>query len=103
MIGLGEDGSVELVRADISWAAGTAQCIAINYGTNTSLFVGAEKVADGGPTLAVPANVSRLLIGSALDGTGAAESAIDEVSAFARPLTGLEMAFYYGVDSDTAP
>jgi alpha-tubulin suppressor-like RCC1 family protein len=102
LIGLGEGGPVVLLNADIAWTSGTAYCVAINYGTNTALFVGSQKVAEAGPTLAVPANVARLVVGSAYDGTGAAGSAVDEVSVFGRPLTETEMAFYYGVYSDTA-
>ncbi len=82
-----------LVAAKIDWAAGSWHQVILNYGTNgTELLLDGEVVARGAATLSVPAEVTRLVIGSTLAGELSADGEFDEVYCFARPL---RLAFHY--------
>lgn len=89
----GSDRSELLLAADLAWAAGSWHQVVLNYGTNgTELVLDGEVVAGGGPTLSVPARVTRLVVGSSLSGEGSAGGELEEVYCFGRPL---RLAFHY--------
>ncbi|HEX5218801.1 MAG TPA: hypothetical protein VFZ59_04485 [Verrucomicrobiae bacterium] len=90
---LGPGGSGVLLAADIDWSADSWHQIVLNYGTNgTELVLDGELVTKGDATLAVPASVTRLVMGSTLTGEFSAGGELEEVYCFGRPL---RLAFHY--------
>ena len=89
----GPGGNGVLLEAEIDWAADSWHQLVLNYGTNgTELVLDGEIVAKGDATLAVPASVVRLVIGSSFSGELSAGGEVDEVVCFGRPL---KAAFHY--------
>src|SRR5713101_6647040 len=76
--------------------------VSLNYGPKgTALWIDGDFVAEGAGVLApAPANAG-LVAGSTVAGTDTAGGEFDEICAFARPLTGAELAFYYHALSRT--
>ncbi|HEX5217994.1 MAG TPA: hypothetical protein VFZ59_00365 [Verrucomicrobiae bacterium] len=90
---VGPGGSGVLLATGIDWLAGSWHQVVLNYGTNgTELVLDGEVVTKGEATLAVPASVMRLVIGSTLSGELAAGGEFEEVFCFVRPL---KLAFHY--------
>jgi len=90
---VGPGGSGVLLAAKIDWAAGSWHQMVLNYGTKgTELVLDGEVVTEGEATLAVPAKVTRLVVGSSLSGEMSAGGELEEVYCFARPL---RQAFHY--------
>lgn len=100
LTGAGDDGPAVLLQAEINWPAGRWHLVTLNYGPKgTALFIDGELAAEGGGTLAVPASVGVLSIGSTLTGDAPVQGEFDEVCAFARPLPAALGQFYYGAFS----
>ena len=90
---VGPEGKEVLLESKIEWAAGSWHQVILNYGTNgTELVLDGQVVATGAGTLAVPASVTRLVVGSSLSGDLSARGELEEVFCFARPL---RVAFHY--------
>lgn len=103
LLGQTEAGPVELLKADMVWAAGTAHCVALNFGPEgTALFVDGQLVAQGEGTLGVPPKVAALVFGSDWSGNGSAEADFEDVCVFGRPLTEAAIAFYYAAHAQQA-
>ncbi len=97
---VGSDGKEVLLEAKITWAAGVWHQVVLNYGPDgTELVLDGEVVTKGAGTLAVPAKVARLVIGSSLSGEWSAGGEFDEVFCFARPL---KLAFHHLAFRDIA-
>jgi len=96
LMGAGDAGPVELLRADIAWWA-TPHCVGLNFGPDgTDLFVDGQWVAQGEGTPPLPPSVAGLVIGSAWDGGASAEADLEEIYVFGGPLSEPAMAFHYG-------
>lgn len=79
LIAESDTGPVELLSAAINWEAGVSYCVGLNYGTNgSSLFLNNALVTTGPPTVYVLPKFCVVTIGSALDGSMPAQSALDE-------------------------
>ncbi len=102
LIGQSYSGPALLLQTNIAWAAGTAHCVILNFGTNTELYLDGELATQGAGTVAVPSSMAELSLGSSIGGGEPAQGALDEVTIFSRRLTAQDVAFYYGVLRDQA-
>jgi len=92
----GTFGVREVLRAGITWPAGAWHLLALNYGPQgTALFVDGELAAEGSGVPGTSAALSGLVVGSALDGTGAAGGEFEELYAFGLPLSEESVAAYW--------
>jgi hypothetical protein len=87
---------VVVLSAPIAWAARQFHNLVVDFGPQgTALFIDRQLVAQGGGTVPIPLSVGELVLGSAVDGTGAAKASVDEFFSFDRQLTAWDVATYY--------
>ena len=103
LLGAGEEGLVELLATNISWQAGAAHCLDLNYGTNgTQLFLDGQLAAEGAGTAAVPPSNAVLVLGSSLTGSEPAQAALDNVYCLCRTQSQYHADVYYRSSSRIA-
>jgi alpha-tubulin suppressor-like RCC1 family protein len=96
LLGYSDSGPVQLLVTPIAWQARQSHNLALDYGPQgTTLFIDGQLVAQGGGTVAIPASVGSLVLGSSVFGTDTAHGAFDEFFSFDHPLTAGDAAFYY--------
>jgi hypothetical protein len=94
LLGQSETELAPLLKTEIAWSAGDWHQVGLNYGPGgTALFVDGWLVAEGAGTVAVPAQVAVLVVGSTLAGTETAEAEFEEVYAFGRPLRDTALSY----------
>ena len=103
VVGASDTEPSVLLQAEIGWRAGEWHLVTLDYGPKgTALFIDGELAAQGAGTVSVPPSVGALVVGSTLRGTEVAEGEFEELTAFAHPLTQLEIAFYRASTSGQA-
>ncbi len=96
-------GPVNLLSADIAWAAESWHCVVLNYGSQgTELFIDGELAARGSGVSGVSPADAGLVVGSTVFGTDSAEGEFDEICAFARPADAYAIGLYYNTYRVTA-
>lgn len=103
LVGQGDTEPVVLLKTEIDWRANAWHLVTLDYGPKgTALFIDGELAAQGAGTMRVPPSVGALVVGSTLRGTEVAEGEFEEMTAFAHPLTQLEVDFYLDSTSSQA-
>ena len=96
LVGYGDGGPIPILSTPIAWQARQSHNLALNFGPHgAALFIDGQVVAQGAGTVAIPASVGALVLGSSIAGTDTAQGAFDEFFSFNRALTAGDAAFYY--------
>jgi hypothetical protein len=117
--GNGQEGPADFVKTDIQWQAGQWHLLSLSYGSISSLLspvpwarqeadpdetratvlhLDGKVAAVGQGVLPVPAMLAaatRLSVGSRADGKDVAAGQLEELTAFARPITAWELGAYF--------
>ena len=103
LLGYSDSGPAQLLSAPIAWQARHYHLVALDYGPQgTALFIDGQLAAQGGGSVAIPASVGSLVLGSSIAGTDTAHGAFDEFFSFDHALTAGDIAFYYQFTGATA-
>jgi hypothetical protein len=93
LIAPSDSGPTALLSAPITWNSESAHCVAVNFGSETALFIDGQLAASGPATVAVPPQFAQLVLGSDFSGGNTPNCDLDEIYSFACPLT--DTSSYY--------
>ena len=103
LLGYSDSGPVQILSTPIAWQARQSHNLVLNFGPDgAALFVDSQMVAQGAGTVAFPASVGALVLGSSMAGTHTAQGSLDEFFSFKIPVTPDSVAFYYQFTGPTA-
>ena len=111
LVALSDSNPSVLVQSEINWQTNQSHLIVLNYSQKeTDLFIDGQLLQQGSGTVEVPPQVAALFVGSSLAGDSVAGGDFDELSCFgplsksrfSRPLTAMDISFYYNALAEMA-
>lgn len=88
-------GFVPVIQTPISWQVGEWHCIALDFGTNSVLYLDGRVVAEGPGFPSIPPSLGELTLGSMISGENPAQGDVEEWYSFDHWLTDRDLANYY--------